>query len=144
MEIQADSASPWYYFEADNTCSSDQRAEQEASLIFEDRHIPAQGSVPFTQSIKADNFVSQPDEGMNDTQFELSPSGGDNKSAYSTVVGFSSLTLTSKKFVRFMNLFSFHCSAQRVGSRSSFTTGIQRSSHGDYVIKYSQELYITV
>ncbi|XP_010492921.1 PREDICTED: squamosa promoter-binding-like protein 7 isoform X2 [Camelina sativa] len=76
----------------DNTCSSDQRPEQEASLIFEDGHIPAQGSVPFTHSINADNFVSvtgsgepQPDEGMNDTKFELSPSGGDNKSAYSTV-----------------------------------------------------------
>ncbi|KFK26119.1 squamosa promoter-binding-like protein 7 [Arabis alpina] len=76
----------------DNTCSSDQRVEQEASLIFEDRHIPAHGSVPFTHSINADNFVSvtgsgeaQPDEGMNDTKFELSPSCGDNKSAYSTV-----------------------------------------------------------
>ncbi|CAE6109265.1 unnamed protein product [Arabidopsis arenosa] len=76
----------------DNTCSSDQRAEQEPSLIFEDRHIPTQDSVPFTQSINADNFVSvtgsgeaQPDEGMNDTKFERSPSNGDNKSAYSTV-----------------------------------------------------------
>ncbi|EOA22312.1 hypothetical protein CARUB_v10002913mg [Capsella rubella] len=76
----------------DNTCFSDQRAEQDASLIFEDPHIPAQGSVLFTHSINADNFVSvtgsgepQPDEGMNDTKFELSPSGGDNKSAYSTV-----------------------------------------------------------
>ncbi|XP_048624981.1 squamosa promoter-binding-like protein 7 isoform X1 [Brassica napus] len=77
---------------ADNTCSSDQRVEQETSLNFEDRHIPTQGSVPFTHSINADNFVSgtcsgeaQPDEGINDTKFELSPSGGDNKSAYSTM-----------------------------------------------------------
>lgn len=69
--------------------------EQETSLNFEDRHIPTQGSVPFTHSINADNFVSgtcsgeaQPDEGINDTKFELSPSGGDNKSAYSTMVGF--------------------------------------------------------
>lgn len=76
----------------DITCSSDQRAEEEPSLIFEDRHITTQGSVPFTRSINADNFVSvtgsgeaQPDEGMNDTKFERSPSNGDNKSAYSTV-----------------------------------------------------------
>ncbi|ESQ41891.1 hypothetical protein EUTSA_v10012721mg [Eutrema salsugineum] len=76
----------------DNTYSSDQRAEQEASMNFEDRHIPAQGSVPFTHSINADNFVSvtgsgeaQPEEGINDTKFELSPSCGENKSAYSTV-----------------------------------------------------------
>ena len=69
--------------------------EQEASLNFEDRHIPTQGSVPFTHSINADNFVSgtgsdeaQPDEGINDAKFERSPSGGDNKSAYSTMVGF--------------------------------------------------------
>lgn len=66
-------------------------------MIFEDRHITTQGSVPFTRSINADNFVSvtgsgeaQPDEGMNDTKFERSPSNGDNKSAYSTVVSFSS------------------------------------------------------
>ncbi|CAN7037997.1 unnamed protein product [Brassica rapa subsp. trilocularis] len=77
---------------ADNTCSSDQRVEQEASLISEDRNIPTQGSVPFPHSINADNFVpvtgsgeAQPDEGMNDTKFEPSPSSGDNKSAYSTV-----------------------------------------------------------
>ncbi|RID73656.1 hypothetical protein BRARA_B00791 [Brassica rapa] len=76
----------------DNTCSSDQRVEQEASLISEDRNIPTQGSVPFPHSINADNFVpvtgsgeAQPDEGMNDTKFEPSPSSGDNKSAYSTV-----------------------------------------------------------
>ncbi|KAG2300168.1 hypothetical protein Bca4012_011763 [Brassica carinata] len=76
----------------DNGCSSDQRVEQEASLNFEDRHIPTQGSMPFTHSINADNCVSgtgsgeaQPDEGINDTKFELSPSGGDNKSAYSTM-----------------------------------------------------------
>ncbi|CAN6840112.1 unnamed protein product [Brassica oleracea] len=77
---------------ADNTCSSDQRVEQEASLISEDRNIPTQGSVPFPHSIDADNFVpvtasgeAQPDEGTNDTKFEPSPSCGDNKSAYSTV-----------------------------------------------------------
>ncbi|KAF3560895.1 hypothetical protein DY000_02018548 [Brassica cretica] len=76
----------------DNTCSSDRRVEQEASLISEDRNIPTQGSVPFPHSIDADNFVpvtasgeAQPDEGVNDTKFEPSPSCGDNKSAYSTV-----------------------------------------------------------
>ncbi|KAL0730166.1 hypothetical protein Bca4012_026259 [Brassica carinata] len=76
----------------DNTCSSDQRMEQEASLISEDRNIPTQNSVPFPHSINADNFVpvtgsgeAHPNEGMNDTKFELSPSPGDNKSAYSTV-----------------------------------------------------------
>ncbi|KAJ4910697.1 Squamosa promoter-binding-like protein 7 [Raphanus sativus] len=76
----------------DNTCSSDQRVEQEASLICEDWNIPTQGSVPCPGSINADNFVpvtgsgeAQPDEGMNDTKFELSPSRGNNKSAYSTV-----------------------------------------------------------
>lgn len=97
MEIQADTTCLCYHSEADNTCSSDQRAEQEASLTFEDPPISAQGSVPFTHSINADNFVSvtgsveaQPDDGINDTKFELSPSGGDNKSAYSTLVSFSS------------------------------------------------------
>ncbi|KAJ0230283.1 Squamosa promoter-binding-like protein 7 [Hirschfeldia incana] len=76
----------------DNTCSSGQRKEQEASLISEDWQIPTQGSVPFTPSIDADNFVPvtgpgepHPNEGMNDTKFEHSPSPGDNKSAYSTV-----------------------------------------------------------
>ncbi|KAL0876441.1 hypothetical protein Bca101_026146 [Brassica carinata] len=76
-----------------NTCSSDQRMEQEASLISEDRNIPTQNSVPFPHSINADNFVpvtgsgeAHPNEGMNDTKFELSPSPGDNKSAYSTVI----------------------------------------------------------
>uniref|UniRef100_A0A1J3H5Q3 Squamosa promoter-binding-like protein 7 n=1 Tax=Noccaea caerulescens TaxID=107243 RepID=A0A1J3H5Q3_NOCCA len=75
----------------DNTCSSEQRAEQEASLTFEYPHIPAQGSIPFTHSINADNFISvtgsgeaQADDGMNDTKFELSPSCCDNKSSYST------------------------------------------------------------
>ena len=84
--------------------------EQEASLISEDRNIPTQGSVPFPHSIDADNFVpvtasgeAQPDEGTNDTKFEPSPSCGDNKSAYSTVVGFSSAILTSKTSVCFMN-----------------------------------------
>lgn len=116
LEIQADSAFPCYYFDADNTCSSDQRAEQEASFIFEDRHVPVQGSVPFTDSINADNFVSvtgsgeaQPDEGMNDTKLELSPSCGDNKSAYSTVVGFSSASHSYiKNFcVLFKRIFHF-------------------------------------
>ncbi|CAN8300557.1 unnamed protein product [Cochlearia groenlandica] len=71
----------------DNTCSSEQRVEQEASLIYEDRHIPAEGSVPFNHSINAESFVSatSSDERINDTKFELSPSCGDNKSAYSTV-----------------------------------------------------------
>lgn len=93
-------------FEADNTCSSEQRAEQEASLTFEYPHIPAQGSVPFTHSINADNFISatgsgeaQADDGTNDTKFELSPSCCDNKSSYSTQVSFSLATLTLKVFL---------------------------------------------
>ncbi|CAN8244075.1 unnamed protein product [Cochlearia groenlandica] len=76
----------------DNACSSGQKAEQEASLAFEDRQIPAHGSVPSTHSNKADSYFSvtdsgeaQPEEGMNDMEFELSPSCGDNKSAYSSV-----------------------------------------------------------
>lgn len=126
--------------------------EQEASLNFEDRHIPTQGSVPFTHSINVDNFVSgtgsdeaQPDEGINDTKFERSPSGGDNKSAYSTMVGFLfSHSCVKRLFCDLLTNFSFHCSALQVGSLSNSTIGIQRSSHGDYVIKYAQEFYITV
>lgn len=118
--------------------------EQEASLICEDWNIPTQGSVPFPRSINADNFVpvtgsgeAQPDEGMNDTKFELSPSRGDNKSAYSTVVGFSSAILISKTCVCFMNyfFFKFHCSALQDGYLLSSTIGIQQNSHADYVIK---------
>lgn len=125
--------------------------EQEASLISEDRNIPTQDSVPFPHSINAGSFVpvtgsgeANPNEGMNDTKFELSPSPGDNKSDYSTVVGFSSAIVISNFSVLCELIFLSHCSALQDGSLLSSTIGIQQSSPGDYVTKYIQELFITV
>lgn len=42
------------------------------------------------------------------------------------------------------NFCPFRCSALQDGSLLSYTIGIQQSSHGDYVIKYTQEFCITV